>query len=358
MMKTMKTHSHSNATQPANGHKAGGAAWCALGVPGAGTDGRMITMPIPGCRRADVDDTPANLGGTPAGDVTNVLKLTDTTFTAIRANNPDKESRARQLRAIRYGAHPRWMHASPPVHGDSMDGEGPATRVRCRMMRDKRAATAGLSLSKMHREVMRTCGAQGSLTRSTACAYLKTAHASAPSAQVGAGCGEGRIAQVRQMNRNGNEGQGLPPVGLGLPDAYKHGRSERERTTSQHAAVKDLISPLANCDSRQYEGAYDSGKERGLLQAVVSGTHSGNRQRKLDRPCYLMSPEVKDIDVPTRGSLPESITVTGSVHQYGLMYAEALMSPLPSYGRTREVAHQSKTGKTRHINKENTNVYD
>ncbi len=304
-MKTMKTHPYCNVTPPANGHKAGGAARCALEVSAAGTDGRMITMPIPGCRRADVDDTPANLGGNPAGGVMSVPQLPGTTFTVIRANNPDKESRARQERVIRYGAHPRWMHASPSVHGDSMDGEGRATRARCRMMRDKRAATAGLSLSKIHREVMRTCGAQGSLTRSTACAYLKTAHASAPSAQVGAGCGEGRIAQVRQMNRNGNEGQGLLPVGMGLPEAHKHSRPEQERTTSQHAAAEDLISPLANCDSRQYEGAYDSGKERGLLQAVVSGTHRSAATDKGSKTAPH-SPGGKVNYVPAGGAHPVS----------------------------------------------------
>lgn len=330
-MKTMKTHS--NATPPANGRKVGGAAWCALGVPGAGTDGRMITMPIPGCRRADVDDTPANLGGTPAGDVTNVLQLTDTTFTAIRANNPDKESRARQERVIRYGAHPRWMHASPPVHGDSMDGEGRATRARCRMMRDKRAAIAGLSLSEMPRAVMRTCGAHGSLMRSIACAYLKPAHASTPCVRLGAGCGEGRIAQVRQMNRNGNEEQGLPPVGLGLPDAYKHSRPAQERKRKQYAAARDVTSPLVNRGFRQYEGAYDSRKERGLLQTMVSGIHRSAATDKGSKTAHTHRlPEVKDIDVPTRGSLPESITVTGSVHQYGIMYTEALVSPPPSYG--------------------------
>lgn len=306
-MKTMKTHS--NATPPANGHKAESGAWCALRVPGAGTDGYMMTMPMAGCRRADVDNTPAKHGGNPAGDLMNVPQLSDTTFTAIRANNPDKESRARQERVIRYGAHPRWMHASPPVHGDSMDGEGRATRARCRMMRDKRAATAGLSLSEMPRAVMRTCGAQGSLTRSTACAYLKPAHASAPSAQVGAGCGEGRIAQVRQMNRNGNEGQGLPPVGMGLPEAHKHSRPEQERTAMQYAAAKDMTSPLVNRGSRQYEGTYDSGKERGLLQTMVSGIHRSAATVKGSKTAPY-SPGGKVNFVPAGGAHPVSFAAS------------------------------------------------
>lgn len=199
----MTFNTYSNANSLANGQKACGGEWRVLPMTGDGAEGQTRLMH--GCRQATAGNAATTPDGMPASATIDCPQFIATIFTGHAS---DEVRHARQERAIRYGTHPWWMHAAPPVHGISMDGEERGT-LKCR------------------------------------------------------------------LERIGNTEHGLLPVKQSLPieGAYRSGRLEDPSRRDQHAVAREMMSPLANCDSRQYEGVYNSVKERGQLQTVVSGTN-------------------------------------------------------------------------------------
>lgn len=109
---------HNSASSLANGRKACGGERRVLSMSGDGAEGQTRLMH--GCRQAVAGNATADLGGMPAGVSIDGPQLSATISTEVLST---VMRRARQERAIRSGAHPRWMHASSLVHAGSMDDE-------------------------------------------------------------------------------------------------------------------------------------------------------------------------------------------------------------------------------------------